>query len=84
MVMKQMLIKCGCKAWFILLTPSDGVTQCSADLESSSYLNSEAAMHCHIGRYALGVKVNGINDSTASHRLLMCDNMPQHVTPSKV
>ena len=34
-------------AWFILLTPSHGITCCGADLESSSHLISDAAIHRH-------------------------------------
>ena len=39
---------CISKAWLILLSLSHDVTRCSADLESSSHLNSDAAIRCHM------------------------------------
>ena len=44
----------------------------SADLESSTHLNSVAIMRHHMPHH---VHVNGINGSAALYRLLKCENM---------
>ena len=59
----------------------DGATRRSADFEGSSNWNSDTSI-CR--SYVLAVNVGGINGSSLLRRLLTCDNVLQHVTPSKI
>ena len=69
------------KGLLTLLTASHSVMCSSADFESSTQLNSCAVMRHHMPHH---IHVDGINGSTALHRLVMCENVLWCVTLSKV